>query len=108
MVAAVADAPAIAITSRQRTRGLAASFSALLFTLSISACGKKTEDAPKKASATATTEQAQIEKAAADKSVRDNPVYGEQIKALDAAKEAAKAVEAQAAEAAKKIDEATK
>ena len=93
---------------RPRIIGLVGGFFVLLATLSIPACGKKTDSAPAKLNATATTEQAQIEKAAADKAVRDNPIYGEQIKALDAAKEAAKAVEAQAAEAAKKIDEATK
>ena len=45
---------------------------------------------------------------AAEKMVRDNPVYGEQIKALDKAKEMQKAVDAQAAENTKKIDDVTK
>ena len=95
-------------TSRARIPSLAACFIALLFALPLSACGKKTEDIPNKASAAKTTEQVKTEKSASDKVVRDNPVYGDQIKALDTAKEAAKAVEAQAIEAAKKIDEATK
>lgn len=70
--------------------------------LSLGACSKKVEDKPK------TAAQLQAEKAAVDKSVRDNPVYGDQIKALDKAKEVQKTVEAQAEEQAKKIDDATK
>ena len=68
----------------------------------IVACSKRTEDKPK------TIEQTQVEKAAAEKMVRDNPVYGEQIKALDKAKETQKAMDALAAENAKKIDDVTK
>jgi cell division protein FtsB len=68
----------------------------------ITACTKKAEDKPK------TAEQTQAEKAAAEKMVRDNPVYGEQIKALDKAKEMQKAMDALAAENAKKIDDVTK
>ena len=80
-----------------------AKFAALLFAaLTIVACGKKVEEKPK------TAEQLQSEKAATDKIVRDNPVYGDSIKALDKAKEIQKTTEAQAAEAAKKMDEATK
>lgn len=75
---------------------------ATLAVLSITACSKKTEDKPK------TVEQQQAEKAAADKAVRDNVVYGNQIKALDKAKDVQKTVDAQAEEQAKKIDEATK
>lgn len=70
--------------------------------LSLGACSKKVEDKPK------TAAQPEAEKAAVDKSVRDNPVYGDQIKALDKAKEVQKTVEAQAEEQAKKIDDATK
>jgi mRNA-degrading endonuclease toxin of MazEF toxin-antitoxin module len=66
------------------------------------ACSKKVEEKPK------TAEQIQTEKAAAEKMVRDNPVYGEQIKALDKAKEMQKAMDALAAENAKKIDDVTK
>jgi mRNA-degrading endonuclease toxin of MazEF toxin-antitoxin module len=66
------------------------------------ACSKKAEEKPK------TAEQIQTEKAAAEKMVRDNPVYGEQIKALDKAKEMQKAMDALAAENAKKIDDVTK
>jgi mRNA-degrading endonuclease toxin of MazEF toxin-antitoxin module len=70
--------------------------------LTITACLKKVEDKPKSA------EQTQTEKAAAEKMVRDNPVYGEQIKALDKAKEMQKAMDDLAAENAKKIDDVTK
>ena len=68
----------------------------------IVACSKRTEDKPK------TAEQTQAEKVAAEKMVRDNPIYGEQIKALDKAKETQKAMYALAAENAKKIDDVTK
>jgi mRNA-degrading endonuclease toxin of MazEF toxin-antitoxin module len=68
----------------------------------IAACSKRTEDKPK------TAEQTQAENAAAAKMVRDNPVYGEQIKALDKAKEMQKNMDALAAENAKKIDDVTK
>lgn len=70
--------------------------------LTMAACSKKAEDKPKAA------EQIQAEKATAEKMVRDNPVYGEQIKALDKAKEAQKAMDALAAENAKKLDDVTK
>lgn len=70
--------------------------------LTMAACSKKVEDKPK------TIEQTQAEKAAAEKMVRDNPVYGEPIKALDKTKEMQKAMDALAAENAKKIDDATK
>jgi mRNA-degrading endonuclease toxin of MazEF toxin-antitoxin module len=70
--------------------------------LATTACSKKVEEKPK------TAEQTQAEKAAAEKMVRDNPVYGEQIKALDKAKEMQKAMDALAAENAKKIDDVTK
>ncbi len=99
------------LAGRLIARSFSSSFAlwfALSFTLSLSACGKKTEETANQISTTKTAEQLKAEKAASDKVVRDNPVYGDQVKALDAAKEVAKAAEAQAAEAAKKIDEATK
>lgn len=67
----------------------------------LAACGKKDDAAP-------SAEQRQAEKAAADKSVRDNAVWGEQVKALDKAKELQKTMEKQAAELAKKADEDSK
>ena len=73
--------------------------------LTMAACSKKADDKPKAA------EQIQAEKAAGEKTVRDNLVYGEQIKALDKAKEAQKAqkaMDALAAENAKKLDDVTK
>ena len=73
-----------------------------VFAISLSACSKKTEELPKSA------EQLKTEKAATDKTVRDNAVYGNQIKALDKAKDVQKVADEQAAETAKKIDEATK
>ncbi len=78
----------------------------LLTIIAFAACSKKVEDKPKTAAQPEAEKQA--EKAAVDKSVRDNPVYGDQIKALDKAKEVQKTVEAQAEEQAKKIDDATK
>ncbi len=68
-----------------------------LLTATLAACSKKDDDAP-------SAEQVKAEKAAADKSVRDNAVWGEQVKALDKAKE----VQKQSEEAAKKLEEATK
>jgi len=70
----------------------------LILALALGGCGKKAE-APAK-----TAEQVKAEKDAATKAVRDNPVYGEQFKALDKAKETAAASE----EAAKKTEEALK
>ena len=59
--------------------------------LSLTACGKKTEEAPK------TAEQLQAERDKTAKTVRENPVYGDQVKAMDKAKavtdDANKAVE---------------
>ena len=63
----------------------------------ISACGKKAEP-PK------TAEQQKAEKDAAAKMVRDNPVYGDQFKAMDKAKATAD----QAANATQKTEEALK
>lgn len=70
----------------------------LILAMTLAACGKKTEAQAK------TTEQAQAEKDAATKAVRDNPVYGDQFKALDKAKAAAAASD----EAAKKTEDALK
>lgn len=70
----------------------------LFVALTLAACGKKA-DAPVKS-----TEQAKSEKDAATKAVRDNPVYGDQFKALDKAK----ATAAESEEAAKKTGEALK
>lgn len=55
-----------------------------------------------------TPEQKNADKAAAEKMVRDNPVYGEQTKSLDKAKETQKALDDAAAANTKKIDELTK
>jgi Na+-translocating ferredoxin:NAD+ oxidoreductase RnfG subunit len=73
---------------------------AAVATIVLAACNK-TEPAK-------TGEQQKAEKAAAEKMVRDNPVYGDQIKALDKAKETQKALDDAAAANAKKIDEITK
>ncbi len=59
-------------------------------------CGKKAEIS------------APVEKVDAAKAVRDNQVYGEQVKALDKAKEMQKSLDAQTAESTKKLDELTK
>jgi hypothetical protein len=70
--------------------------------ITLSACGKKPE-APAKSA-----EQAKAEKDAATQAVRDNPVYGEQFKALDKAKETAAAADEagkKTADALKKMDE---
>jgi len=66
--------------------------------MALAACGKQA-DAPAK-----TTEQAQAEKDAANKAVRENAVYGGQFKALDKAKATAAASD----EAAKKTEDALK
>ena len=76
---------------------LIASF--IVAAMALSACGKKVE-----APAAQTAEQAKAEKDAATKAVRDNPVYGDQFKALDKAKETAAA----AGEAGKKTEDALK
>ena len=70
----------------------------LAVAMTVVACGKSA-DAPTK-----TAEQAKAEKDAASKAVRDNPVYGEQFKALDKAKEAAAAAD----EATQKTEDALK
>ena len=67
----------------------------LLMAFTVSACGKKA-DAPTK-----TAEQEKAEKDAATKAVRDNPVYGDQFKAMDKAK-------ATADESAKRTEDAVK
>jgi hypothetical protein len=72
---------------------------ALLSTVVVlGACGKQSADAPK------TSAQIEAERAQSAKTVRDNPVYGDQVKALDKAK----ATAAAAGEAARKTDDATK
>jgi len=76
---------------------LIASF--IVAAMALSACGKKAE-----APAAQTAEQAKAEKDAAAKAVRDNPVYGDQFKALDKVKETAAA----AGEAGKKTEDALK
>jgi hypothetical protein len=70
----------------------------LILAMTLSACGKNAE-APGK-----TAEQEKAEKDAASKAVRDNPVYGDQFKALDKAKATAAAAD----ESAKKTEEALK
>lgn len=72
-------------------------WAALMMAVLLGACSKK-ESAPP------TAEQAKAEKDAAAKAVRENPVYGDQVKAMDKAKAAAAA----AGEAAKKTDDASK
>lgn len=75
----------------------------LLLIVAVFACTSCGKTPPAK-----TPEQNKAEKAAADKMVRDNPVYGEQIKSLDKAKETQKALDDAAAANTKKIDELTK
>ena len=70
---------------------------AVAVAMALGACGKKAEP-------TKTADQEKAEKDAATKTVRDNPVYGDQFKALDKAK--ATAAEAEAA--SKKTEEALK
>ncbi len=69
----------------------------LLMAITVVACGKKAE--PVKSA-----EEQKAEKDAATKATRENAVYGEQLKALDKAKETAKAAD----EAVKKTEEALK
>ncbi|MEO8103403.1 MAG: hypothetical protein ABI790_12815 [Betaproteobacteria bacterium] len=73
-----------------------------ILAITLVACGKKA-DVPVK-----TAEQEKAEKDAATKAVRDNPVYGDQFKALDKAKATAAAADEAAGEAAKKTDDALK
>ena len=75
--------------------------------LSMAACSKKATE-PAKTATQINAEKGAAEKAAAEKMVRDNPVYGEQIKALDQAKAMQKTLDAATAESSKKIDELTK
>lgn len=70
---------------------------ALAALLALGACGKN-DSAPQ------TAEQAKAAQDATAKAVRDNPVYGDQVKAMDKAKAAAAAT----GEATKKVDDATK
>ena len=71
---------------------------AVAMVVALGACGKKAEVPTK------TAEQEKTERDAATKTVRDNPVYGDQFKALDKAK--ATAAEAEAA--SKKTEETLK
>lgn len=68
-----------------------------MLTMALGACGKK-DSSPQ------TAEQAKAAQDATAKAVRENPVYGDQVKAMDKAKAAAAA----AGEATKKVDDATK
>jgi hypothetical protein len=75
-------------------------FAALLMT-AVAACGKQ-------APAAKSADQRAAEQAADQKTIRSNPVYGDQVKALDAAKETQKALDEAAAANTKKIDEMLK
>lgn len=70
--------------------------------LAAAGCGKKAAEPAK------TADQVSAEKAATEKRVRENAVWGEQVKALDKAKDVQKSVDSQAAETAKKIDDLAK
>jgi uncharacterized lipoprotein YbaY len=74
----------------------------LLVCIALAGCGKKSEEPAK------TADQVSAEKAATEKRVRENTVWGEQVKALDKAKDVQKSVDTQAAETAKKIDDLAK
>ena len=80
------------------TNTVKATIAAMMLATTLGACGKKAE-APVK-----TAEQVKAEQDTAAKAARESVVFGEQMKALDKAKEAAAAAEA----AAKKTDEALK
>ena len=71
--------------------------SMIAMAMTLSACGKKAEPAK-------TAEEQKAEKDAAAKMVRDNPVYGDQFKAMDKAKATAD----QAANATQKTEDALK
>ena len=79
-------------------KSVATAIAMVAVTTALVACGKKAE-APVK-----TSEQVKAEQDAATKATRENAVYGEQLKALDKAKETAAAAEA----AAKKTEDALK
>jgi hypothetical protein len=80
----------------------AIAFAALTVAVAITGCGKQAEPPAK------TADQVAAEKAAIEKRVRENTVYGEQVKSLDKAQDMQKSLDAQAAETAKKIDELAK
>lgn len=67
--------------------------------MALAGCGKKEE-------VRQTPEQAKAEKDAATKAVRDNPVYGDQFKAMDKAKATADEASKKAEDALKKAEEA--
>ena len=70
----------------------------VLLSVAMSACGKNNEPMPK----------AVEQKAVNDKSVRDNPVWGAQVQALDKAKGVQGTIDQQAEDARKKIDDSSK
>ena len=73
-----------------------------LAVLTLGACGKKSEPLPK------TTEERAADKAAAEKSVRDNAVWGAQVQSLDKAKGVQATVDTQAEDTRKKIEDSSK
>ena len=73
----------------------------MLMMLLACACSKQSEP-PK------TAEQIKLERDAATARTRENPVYGDQLKALDKAKSLQDTVNKQAEDAKMKIDEAAK
>ena len=70
-----------------------------LMALGAAACGKKVDTPP-------SAEQAKAEKDAAAKAVRDNPVYGDQFKAMDKAKATADEATKKTEDVLKKAEEA--
>ncbi len=60
---------------------------AFFLVVGFAACGRKEGSEPRSA------EQVKAEKAASEKSVRDNAIWGEQVKALDKAKDVQKTME---------------
>ncbi len=70
-----------------------------LLVLGLMACSKQS-DAPPSA------EKAKADKDAATKAVRDNPVYGDQFKAMDKAKAAADEAVKKTEDTLKKVEEA--
>jgi FlaG/FlaF family flagellin (archaellin) len=81
---------------------IAIAFAALMVAAAITGCGKQAEPPAK------TADQITTEKAAAEKRVRENAVWGEPVKSLDKAQDVQKSLDTQAAETAKKIDELAK
>ena len=71
----------------------------MVFALMLAACGKSSEP-------TKTAEQQKTEKDAASKAVRDNPVYGDQFKAMDKAKASTEEAVKKSEDAMKKAEQA--